>query len=98
MPLWPLRHAQCRRPAVAALLPVALPRARVVAPSRATSGRAAVILELASPPRCSTTHSIAAYEHQPAGNRVSPASSVLKIATRDFVFKFEICEGLFCEP
>ena len=89
---------RARRGSLPPCCSAAEPRARVARSSRATSGRAAVILELASPPRCSTTHSIAAYEHQPAGNRVSPASSVLKIATRDFVFKFEICEGLFCEP
>ena len=87
-----------RRGALPPCHSVVEPWARVARPSRAATGRAAATLRLASPPRRSTTPPIATSESSPAGNRASQASSVLQIATRDFSFKFEICEGLFCEP
>ena len=87
-----------RRDSLSMCLSVAEPRARVARPSRVATSRAAATLRLASPPRRSTTPPIATSESSPAGNRASPASSVLQIMIRDFVFKFENCEGLFCEP
>ena len=60
------------------------PWAHVARPSRTVTGRVAVTLRLALPPRRSITPPIATGESSPAGNRVSPASSVLQNHDRGF--------------